>query len=201
MTDIATLGTLLRLARDTVSNPREGAVTVLSFAPGPRALWLMLALVVVVSLILGEILFLLTGGAAGATLPGAAGRGALALGLVQAALLVIIMHAIHRIGRLFGGTGRFEEAMLLVIWLQFIFICVQIVQLAALVLLPPVAGLVTLLAIGLFFWLLVNFIAVLHGFTSLGMVFVMTLFSGVALLFALSLVLTLLGLVPEAGAP
>jgi hypothetical protein len=36
MTDILTLGSLLRLARDTVANPREGATTVLSFAPGGR---------------------------------------------------------------------------------------------------------------------------------------------------------------------
>jgi hypothetical protein len=33
MTEILSLGNLLRLARDTVSNPREGAATVLSFAP------------------------------------------------------------------------------------------------------------------------------------------------------------------------
>jgi hypothetical protein len=33
MTDILSLGNLLRLARDTVSNPREGAATILSFAP------------------------------------------------------------------------------------------------------------------------------------------------------------------------
>ena len=57
----------------------------------------------------------------------------------------------------FGGTGRFEEALTLVVWLQFIFICVQILQLLAVLVVPPVAGLITLLAVGLFFWLLVNF--------------------------------------------
>jgi hypothetical protein len=40
----------------------------------------------------------------------------------------------------------------------------------------------------------VNFIAVLHGFTSLGMVFVATLASAFALLFAFSIVLSILGL-------
>jgi hypothetical protein len=40
----------------------------------------------------------------------------------------------------------------------------------------------------------VNFIAVLHGFTSLGMVFVATLLSAFALLFAFSIVLSVLGL-------
>jgi hypothetical protein len=48
--------------------------------------------------------------------------------------------------------------------------------------LPPLAGLITIIAIALYIWLLVNFIAVLHGFTSLGMVFVATLMSAFALL-------------------
>jgi len=104
-----------------------------------------------------------------------------------------MMHAIHRIGRAFGGTGRFEEAMLLVIWLQFIFILVQLVQVLAFTLLPGLAAIITILALGLFFWLLTNFIAVLHGFTSLGMVFVATILSLIGIIFAMSLVLALLG--------
>jgi hypothetical protein len=55
MTDILTLGTLLRLARDTVSNPREGAATILSYAPARQALWLMFALVIVLSLLIREL--------------------------------------------------------------------------------------------------------------------------------------------------
>jgi len=47
---------------------------------------------------------------------------------------------------------------------------------------------------GLFFWLLVNFIAALHGFTSLGMILVATILSAFGIIFGLSLILTLLGL-------
>jgi hypothetical protein len=96
--------------------------------------------------------------------------------------------------RFFGGTGSFEESALLVIWLQFILICVQVIQIATLFVLPPLAGLITIIAIALYLWLLVNFIAVLHGFTSLGMVFVATLLSAFALLFVFSLILSVLGL-------
>jgi hypothetical protein len=194
MTDIATLGNLLRLARDTVSNPREGATTILSFAPARQALWLMFALVVVTSMMLGEIVALLTEMPESGPLTGPFTRSPLVLGLVQAAFLYLVIHAVHRIGRFFGGTGSFEEAALLVIWLQFIFVCVQIVQILAIVILPPAAGLITLLAIALFFWLLVNFIAVLHGFTSLGLVFVVTLLAAFGMLLALSMVLAALGL-------
>ncbi|MDG4648897.1 Yip1 family protein [Roseibacterium sp. SDUM158017] len=199
MTDIGTLRHLLRLARDTVANPREGATTVLSFAPQRQALWLMFALVVVTSMMMGEIVALLTTMPADGPMTGPFVQSPLALGLVQAGFLFLMIHAIHHIGRFFGGTGSLEEAALLVIWLQFIFICVQVVQIVAIVIVPPVAGLVTILAIGLFFWLLVNFIAVLHGFTSLGLVFVVTLLAGFGLLVFLSMVLASLGVaVPTA---
>ena len=119
------------------------------------------------------------------------------MGLVQGALLFLMAHAVTLVGRMFGGTGRFDEALALIVWLQFIFLCVQILQLVAVLVIPPMAGLITMLAVGLFFWLLVNFIATLHGFTSLGMVFVMTILSGFTILFVLSLILTLLGVTFE----
>ncbi|KPQ18510.1 MAG: Yip1 domain membrane protein [Rhodobacteraceae bacterium HLUCCO18] len=194
MTDILTLGNLLRLARDTVSNPREGANTVLSFAPERQALWLMFVLVIVLSLLLREFVAVFAGFPMDGPITGPMQGSTLALGLVMAGFLYLTMHAVHRIGQFFGGTGSFEETALLVIWLQFILICLQVIQIATLFILPPVAGLITIVAIALYVWLLVNFIAVLHGFTSLGMVFVATLLSGFALLFAFSLVLTLLGL-------
>jgi len=194
MTDILTLGNLLRLARDTVSNPREGANTVLSFAPERQALWLMFVLVIVLSLLLREFVAVFAGFPMDGPITGPMQGSTLVLGLVMAGFLYLTMHAVHRIGQFFGGTGSFEETALLVIWLQFILICLQVIQIATLFILPPVAGLITIVAIALYVWLLVNFIAVLHGFTSLGMVFVATLLSGFALLFAFSLVLTLLGL-------
>ncbi|MCU4651973.1 YIP1 family protein [Roseibacterium sp. SDUM158016] len=190
MTDIATLGNLLRLARDTVSNPREGAATVLSFAPAPQALWLMFALVIVTSLFMGEFVLLLTGAAAQSQVP----QSPVAMAIAQVVFLVVMIQAIHRIGRFFGGTGSFQEAMLLVIWLQFILICVQVIQILAILIVPPLAGIITLLAIVLVFWLLVNFVAVLHGFTSLAMVFVATLVSAFGLAFVLTIVMSWLGL-------
>lgn len=198
-TDMLSLNALLRLARDTVTNPQEGASTVLSFAPPMRALWLMFALVVVLSLFLGEVVFLVSGPLEEGPLTGAY-SSPLALGLIQAATLLVTVHAMHRIGVWFGGTGRFEEAFILIIWLQFILLCAQVVQLAAMILLPPLAMIILLLSIGLMLWLFVNFVAVLHGFTSLGMVFFMTLASAFAIVFLMSLVLAILGIGTQTGA-
>ncbi|MEM7724251.1 MAG: hypothetical protein AAF376_18050 [Pseudomonadota bacterium] len=83
-TNMLSLNALLRLARDTVSNPQEGASTVLSFAPPMRALWLMFALVVVLSLFLGEVVLLVSGPLEEGPLTGAY-SSPLALGLIQAA--------------------------------------------------------------------------------------------------------------------
>jgi hypothetical protein len=193
MTNLISLGPLLRMARDTVANPREGAETVLALGLPRQALWLAFALVIVLSMLMGDILYLLAGLPQGGPLTGPMGASPLVLGGLQAAFLYLMAHAITAFGRMFGGNGRFPEALTLIVWLQFIFLCVQVVQLVALLAVPPLAGLITILALGLFLWLLVNFIAALHGFTSLGMVFVMTILSAFALLFCLSLVLTLLG--------
>jgi hypothetical protein len=188
--DLMNLGHLLRLARETISNPREGAATILDLHLSVPALRIAFALVVVLSMLLGELVVLVTPPPP----EGAMSLSPVTLGLVQAAFLFVIAHAITLIGRWFGGTGSFEGALSLLIWMQFIFLCVQVLQLFAIMILPPIAGLITILALGLFFWLLVNFIATLHGFTSLGMIFVMTILSAFGIIFGLSLILTLLGI-------
>jgi hypothetical protein len=197
MTHLMNMGNLLRMARDTVSNPREGAETVLALGLPKQALWLAFALVVVLSMLLGDLLYLLADLPRDGAMTGPLGASPLVMGLLQGAFLFLMAHAVTLVGRMFGGTGRFDEALALIVWLQFIFLCVQVLQLAAVLVIPPMAGLITMLAVGLFFWLLVNFIATLHGFTSLGMVLVMTILSGFTILFVLSLILTLLGVTFE----
>jgi len=187
LSEILDLRFLLHLARETVADPRSGAAEVLRLAPPRPAVWLAFALMIVVSLFLGEAVGLLVGLPEDGPLTG---RSPIALGLIQGAFLFLIVHAITHIGRLFGGTGGFDGALVLMTWLQFIFLLVQ---------LPPLAGLITIAALGLFFWLLVNFIAVLHGFTSTLQVFVMTMLSFVGLIFILSVVLSILGVTFDTG--
>ena len=196
MTDMATLTRLLGLARDTVTNPREGASTILSFAPPRQALWLMFALVVVVTMFLGGVVSLLMPPPPDPAMQVPPSI----LGLVQGGLLLVMVVMITQIGRAFGGTGRFEEALLLVIWLQFIFICVQVLQILAMLILPALASLILVLSLALFFWLLVNFIAELHGFQSLGQVFVMVILSAIGFAIVMSLFLAILG-VPAMEGP
>jgi hypothetical protein len=184
------MGNLLRMTRETVSNPREGAAQILALGLSGQALHIAFGLVIILSMLLGEIVVLISPPAP----PEALNISPVSLGVVQAAFLFVITHAITWIGKWFGGTGQYTGALALIVWLQFIFLVVQLVQLAAMLIIPPLAGLITILAMGLFFWLLVNFIATLHGFTSLGLVFVATILSAFGIIFVLSLVLTLLGI-------
>ncbi len=184
-----TLNSLLGMAWRTVKNPREGATEVLALGVPREALWSALALVVVLSILFAHVTALLVTGDTGTGMP----VGPAATGFIQLALLVIMVFAVFWIGRAMGGRGSFEESILLVAWLQFIMVCLQVLQAAVLILLAPLAGLIGLLGIALFLWLLTNFVAVLHGFPSLIKVFLMILVSAFGIAFGLSLILTLIG--------
>jgi hypothetical protein len=183
-----TLNNLVAMAWRSVKNPREGAAEILALGIPREALWPALALVVVLSILLANVTALLLASEATAMPVGPA-----ATGFIQLALLVVMVFAVFWIGRAMGGTGSFEESILIVTWLQFIMVCLQVVQAAILVLSTSLAGIFGLLAVVLFLWLLTSFVAVLHGFSSLFRVFVMILVSAFGIAFGLSIILTLIG--------
>ena len=157
--------------------------------PPMEARWLGLAVVVVLSVLLGQTgVMLATRGEA----PIVMGVGASAI--VQGGVLLLMVYAAHVVGRLFGGGGTFPDAVLLVSWLQFLMVALQLVQVVALLLIPPLSGMIGIIAIVLFLWVLTNFVAVLHGFTSLGKVFGMILVTFMAVAFAVAFLLALLGI-------
>ena len=187
-----TLRDLVSQAWETVRNPRAGAQLVIGQNVPVPLLWQMMAVVVALSVVLGQgSLMLVTGPD---DLAGPLVVNPVVMAGLQLAVLIITVHAIHWIGRSMGGTGSFEDALALMIWLQFIMICLQIVQIAAMMIAQPLADVIGLAGLVLFLWLLTNFVAVLHGFHSLGLVFVMILASALGMVFLLSLVLSILGI-------
>lgn len=193
------LNALLAMAWRTVRNAREGAEEILSLGVPREALWTALALVVVVSTLLTQATSLMLTGQA--MMPGLP-IGPTAAGFIQLLILVVMVFAIFWIGRAMGGSGSFEEAVLLVAWLQFIMVCLQVLQTVAIFVMPPLTGVIGIFGFVLFLWLLTNFIAVLHGFKSLVQVFLMIVVSAIGIAFGLSLILTLIGVaVPMVEAP
>ena len=190
MSDPLHVPTLLRMARDTVADPRDGAKRLLDLDFPREALWTAFGLVLVLSLLVGGVMEALVG-------MSEAGGSNLAVGLFQGTMMLAAVFAIDRIGRACGGQGDFDGGLTLVVWLMFILLLVQVAQLLSILLfLPVIALLLGVAGIGLFFWLLTNFVAVLHGFSSLGRVFLGVLGAMLGISFALSLLFTMVGLEP-----
>ena len=91
--------------------------------------------------------------------------------MVQWAFLALSVVLIHRVGRAFGGTGSFPDALLIVVWLQCLTLVLQLAQLVLNILSPALAGILGLVGFVVFLWLMASFIAELHGFRSRGLVF------------------------------
>ncbi|MCL4189260.1 MAG: YIP1 family protein [Rhodobacteraceae bacterium] len=181
------------LLRATLADPRDGARRVLALRLPVSTRWQALAVVVALSVLFSQLTVRLFGAE-----DALAGLGAspLAAAAILGGLTVAMAGAIHAVGRAFGGRGRFEDALILVVWLHAVGFVLQLAQLAILLILPPLAQLVVLAGIALLFWLLTGFVAELHGFVSRVQVFVMILVTLLALSFALALVLGMLGIAP-----
>jgi hypothetical protein len=189
------INTLLSLVVQTVKSPQEGASTILSFGLPREVLVQLLTLVVVLSVLMGQLgVVAMGGGMQDGAMTGPFVMSPVMATFIQFALLVVLVGAVHVIGRALGGRGSFEEALALVTWLQFILLSLQVVQIVALVVFPMLGAVIGLASVALFLWLLVNFVAVIHGFSSLGLVFAGVLISAFGILFAMSLLLAMLGL-------
>lgn len=174
------------LVRFSVADPEKGAAAVLAMNPPVALRWMLMAFAVVSGVVLAYLLPVLTGRADELPSPFMAA-------LVQAGMNVLAVALATGVGRMFGGHGRFEDALLLVGWLQLLMVGVQVVQLAVMLVLPPLAGLVMVGAVALFFWLLSGFVCALHGFQSRFMVLLGILGTLFAAAFVMSFVLILLG--------
>ncbi len=182
---------LMGMVMRTLQSPREGAHEVLAIGIPREAIWLVIAIVVVLSAFLGQVVALLTGGEA--AMGGLLGSPVVS-GILQLLAILLTIAAVYWVGRAMGGTGTFTDAAILISWLQFVMICVQLVQIAALLFVPPLAGLIFIAALGIFLWILTEFVCVLHEFKSRGQVFAMIIVSAFTIAFFASILLTLLGL-------
>lgn len=178
------------LVRLSVVEPQKGGAAVLALNLPVRERWTAMVAAVLVGVVLAFLLPVMSGRGAEIPPPMAAA------GIQMGANVLAVLLATH-VGRWFGGSGRLEDAVLLVAWLQALMAGVQVVQIVAVVVLPPLAGLVAVAGLGLFFWLAVGFVQALHGFRSPMLVLLGTLGALFGAAFVLSFVLILLGVDPR----
>ncbi|QFU08533.1 Yip1 domain protein [Rhodobacteraceae bacterium THAF1] len=188
-----TFSGLINLAVQTVREPRLTFSQLRTLDLPRQALWEGLVLVVALSVLLAEIgnMILLAG------LPDDAQPTSFlspfVLGGMQFGIFIVTIFLIDWIGRMMGGTGDLDGAILSIVWLQAIMVMLQVVQTVLFILAPPIAGLAVIVGLGLFLYLLAAFVAELHGFASVGRTFAMILFVLMGVALGLSFILTLIG--------
>lgn len=180
------------LVRLSMTRPREAAGRILAMNVPDDARWLGFVIVVVLSVLIGQVSVLLMGE------DGFQG-GMLFMAMFQTSILLGMVVAVQGIGRALGGGGTFPDSLLLVAWLQFVMLVFQLVQIISLLIVPAVFGMITIVALVFFMWMLTNFVMALHGFTSPIKVFVGIIFSFLAMATVLAILLGLMGFAPPGG--
>jgi hypothetical protein len=181
------LSDIFKMVLSTLKDPREAASNILAFAPTRQMLWLSMIVVVIISILMSEIANYMLPVVLDNTIIVVMDIPLLAAGVLMF-IMVVMIYCTHYIGQACGGNGRLDESFSVVIWLQSIMISLQLLQLLIIPFFPNLAVVFGLFGGVVFFWLYINFVTVLHGFNSLGKVFVGVIFSIVGVFFVLSLV-------------
>ncbi|GKY87644.1 YIP1 family protein [Sinisalibacter aestuarii] len=191
-------GYLFGMVLQTVPEPRKIAREVQNLGAPRAVLWQALLLLLVATTFLGvisSILFPVDPDAFGALL-----SDPIMTGIAQGSVTVLTVFGIYWIGRALGGTGSFDQALLTVIWLQFVLLIVELGVLFLGVFAPGLALLLWVMGMVLTFWILSHFIAEMHGFRSAGAVFAGIFMVMIALAVVMSVVFALIGLGVPVGA-
>lgn len=188
----ASLSALIAL---TLTDPGRAAREIMALGLPDAARWFGLALVSVLAVLVMNLTMMAAPEAAPHPMI-AALRHPLGGVAVQAGSILLLAAAVAFVGGLFGGRGGFADALTLMLWLEFLMVLAGVLQLFLALALPALGFLVSVLVICAFLWILVHFIAALHGFSRRLPVFLGMIASLLVLALLLGLVLTILGIAP-----
>lgn len=184
------------LAILTVKEPMLGLRALQSLDLPVAARWMALVLAVALSTLLAGVVRLLFPVPVENSVSRLIAQPAL-LASIQFAAMVGSALLMTWVGRLFGGKGQFEDALLITAWIEMMLVGVQAVQVVLMVVFPASAPIMSILAFGLFLYLTVMLTKALHGFQSAFLVilgFIGTMF---VVGFALSFIAVSFGIMPE----
>lgn len=181
------------LLSDSFVRPRAAARSVLALRLAP-ALLLQAAIAVTAAGIVFGYLAVRLGGAEIDQVSTAILAYPLLGAAIQFGAILVVAFLTARIGSLFGGTGSFESALALVVWLNVVMLLIQIVQILLMLLAPPLTAFVAIFAVIWALWAFANFVTELHGFQNPLFVLGGVILSMIVLFFGLAMILTILGL-------
>ncbi len=186
------------LAGQTLRNPEQAAQWLIDQRWPMQVRWMALVLAVSLSGLLAyasALLFPLPEGEGAAVF--SISRQPLVLAGMQLVAIVLGAGLMAGVGRMFGGHGRFEDALVLTVWIEVMLLIVQLAQIVLSLALPALAGILGIIAVALFLWLTVQFTKALHGFTSGPKVLLVMFGTLLVMGFVLSFFMAALGLMPE----
>jgi hypothetical protein len=117
------------------------------------------------------------------------------------AMTVVFIFVLYYAGLAMGGKGTFGGTLLIMTWFQTIVLFLVIVQLFAVIFVPFLATLVSLVGFGLQLWCLLHFLNVLHGFDSLGKAFGLFALAIIGFVLGLTFILLMVGGAALVGGP
>lgn len=179
------------MLRDSIATPYEAAQALLALRPSTMRI---VEAAILVSVVDALIVGVLAGGAFTIPLPeGDMTLGPLAHAALLAASFLLSAGALQVGGQILGGKGRFEQSLLVVVWLEVIAVAIQFLQLISALIVPPLAPILGIAGLLVLFWCLIHFTRALHGFTGYGRPILAVVLGAFLVGIAVSLLVGLLG--------
>ena len=179
---------LIGLMRDSLTSPRETATQLLGLRLPRRVLLEGVALLAVVNGLLAALM-------GGVAMPMQDGTEVMVSPILWTLILIAGMilsaSSLQVAGRLLGGVGSFEGALLVTAWINALALAIELATVLLGLVSVDLASIFFLLGLLVLLWSLINFVRVLHGFNGVLRSLVAVVLAGLGTLVGLSLLLTL----------
>lgn len=159
--------TISALILESLLAPRQAARKILSLGGGYRLALPAFGFVVAASVIASSLLSRVTPSSGNAEMDYLISQPLL-LAAMQGLGTGLFSAVVVGLGRLMGGRGRLDQVILMLAWLDFLFLVLQFGMLVVLFAVPALASPVVLFAGAVALWVMASFIAEVHGFKSTG---------------------------------
>ena len=181
------------LFRDTFLRPRDVAGQLMGLGLGREVLWSAAGLASVLSALFFGLLTQTIAPLPDAWTEMGFNPSPMSYALLTFAGIVISVFAIHLTGQMMDGKGSFEQALVLIVWLQLAMFGLRILQLLIMLAIPSLGAFVTLATVGASLWAILNFTAALHQFDSLGKAAFVLVLAFTGIIFGLAFIMMLIG--------
>ena len=177
--------TLATLGRQSLTEPRPAAANLMALGLPVQAIWLGFFLINILGILVASFL------------PGSDGGQPILSAIFATALAFGSVVVVLKVGQALGGHGTFADVLLLTTFLSALVLAGQIVQLVLALVFPPLAVVFGFAVILMAVWININFIAAVHGFSSLMRAFGVLVLSSFVLAMIAFFVLAATGNLPE----